>query len=137
HDLAEALASAPNTSRLVFSLDYRGRGLSGYDADPANYTLATELADLQTVLGALDIRRAVFIGTSRGGILTMLLASVRPDVIAGAVLNDIGPVIEPAGLARIKGYVGQMRQPTNFEDAAGILRELFAQQFPRLAQADW
>lgn len=137
HPLAMALAADPRSPRQVFSVDYRGRGLSGYDRDPANYNLATELADIQTVLAALDIQRAVFIGTSRGGILTMLLATVRPAVIAGAVLNDIGPVIESAGLARIKGYVGKMRQPTNFEDAAEMLRGLFAVQFPRLSDQDW
>jgi pimeloyl-ACP methyl ester carboxylesterase len=137
HELAEALASDPIIPRRVFSLDYRGRGLSDYDPNPANYNLATELADLQAVLIALDIQRAVFIGTSRGGILVMLLASVRPEVIAGAVLNDIGPVIEPAGLARIKSYVGKMPEPKDFEDAAQILRGLFGPQFPRLTDRDW
>jgi pimeloyl-ACP methyl ester carboxylesterase len=137
HQLAVALASDPKSPRQVFSLDYRGRGLSSYDRDAANYNLATELADLQTVLAALNVQRAVFIGTSRGGILTMLLASLRSAAIAGAVLNDIGPVIEPQGLARIKSYVGKMRQPADFADAAELLRGLFAGQFPRLSERDW
>ena len=137
HELATALTADSQTPRRVFSLDYRGRGLSDYDKDPANYNLATELADLQRVLAVLGVPRAVFVGTSRGGLLTMLLASVQQAALAGAVLNDIGPVIEPAGLARIKSYVGKMRQPTSFPDAADILRVLFATQFPRLSEHDW
>src|SRR6185312_8078138 len=62
---------------------------------------------------------------------------IRPAAIAGAVLNDIGPVIEPAGLMRIKGYVGRMPRPASFEEAAEILCGLFGSQFPRLTGQDW
>lgn len=135
--LAAALSSDPVQPRLVYALDYRGRGLSDYASDPAQYNVVTELGDLMVVLGALNIGKAVFIGTSRGGILTMLLAQAAPQFIAGSVLNDIGPVLEIDGLMRIKGYVGRLPPPRDFAHAAEILRGEFGSQFPALTDADW
>ena len=136
-ELASALASSPEPPRRVLVIDYRGRGLSGYDRNPRNYSLVTELADLRAVLTALDVAPAVFVGTSRGGILTMLLASAQPTAIVGAVLNDIGPVIEPTGLARIKSYVGKLPQPKSFEEGAEIFRRLFGPHFTKLTDEEW
>jgi pimeloyl-ACP methyl ester carboxylesterase len=137
HRLAGTLASDPEKPRQVFAMDYRGRGRSGYDPNPANYNVGVELNDVLTVLNALGIGPAVFIGTSRGGILTMLLAAARSEAIAGAVLNDIGPVIEPRGLLRIKGYVGKLSQPTSFEEGGQMLQRLFGAQFTQLSDNDW
>jgi pimeloyl-ACP methyl ester carboxylesterase len=135
--LATALASYAATPRRVLALDLRGRGLSDYDRNPKNYAVAVELADVIAVLVACGTLPAIFVGTSRGGLITMMLAAKQPGAIAGAVLNDIGPVIEPRGLIRIKGYVGKLPEPRSFEEAAEILRRVAAAQFPNLEAADW
>jgi pimeloyl-ACP methyl ester carboxylesterase len=135
--LAGALAGDPRRPRRVLALDYRGRGLSDHDPNPDNYAIPVELEDVLSVLTARGVASAVFVGTSRGGLILMALAAARPGAIAGAILNDIGPVIETKGLMRIKGYVGKLPQPLGFEDGAEILRRLFGGQFPRLGDADW
>jgi pimeloyl-ACP methyl ester carboxylesterase len=136
--LASALASGLNgAKRRVLALDYRGRGLSEYDRDWKNYSLEIENSDLLSVLTALEIDAAIFIGTSRGGLHTMLLSATRPTVIRGAVLNDIGPVLEPRGMARIRGYVGRLPLPRSIPDAADLLKEMMSERFNGLSEADW
>jgi pimeloyl-ACP methyl ester carboxylesterase len=137
HALAAAMAADPAKPRLVLALDYRGHGQSEYDRNPDNYTLPVSLADLSTVLIALETAPAIFLGTSYGGLLAMMLAAWRPTAIAGVILNDIGPVIEPQGWVRIKGYVGKLPVPRNFEEGGDILRWWFDAQFPKLAPQDW
>ncbi len=137
HDLAVALAGDARRPRRVVAPDYRGRGRSDYDRNWKNYDVRVELGDTLHVMTALGIERAIFVGTSRGGIITMAMTAARPGAIAGAVLNDIGAVIETKGLIRIRGYVGKMPAPRTYEDAVGILKALFSTQFPRMADADW
>jgi pimeloyl-ACP methyl ester carboxylesterase len=134
--LAPALANG-RPPRRVIAIDSRGRGQSDYDANPANYNLTIELGDVVSVLTALEIGPAIFVGSSRGGLLTMLLAVAHPTAVAGAVLHDIGPVIEPKGLARIKSYVGKLPQPRDYADGAEILRRLFDGKFPKFTNEQW
>jgi pimeloyl-ACP methyl ester carboxylesterase len=135
--LAQALATDRHHPRRVAALDYRGRGQSDYDSNPANYSLPIEAADVLTVMAALDIKPAILVGTSRGGLIALVLAMTRPEVIAGVLFNDIGPVVEMSGLLRIKSYVGNVGEPRSCAEAATILRKLFADQFPKLTEADW
>ncbi len=135
--LAAAMAADPAKPRRVLALDYRGHGQSEYDRNPDNYALPVALADLSTVLIALETAPAIFLGTSYGGFLLMMLAAWRPTAIAGVILNDIGPVIEPQGWVRIKGYVGKLPVPRNFEEGAEILRWWFDAQFPKLTRQEW
>lgn len=136
HLLASALLSAGAAGRIV-AVDYRGRGLSDHDPDPSHYAIPVESADLLVVLAELGIAAAIFVGVSRGGMISMGLGAVRPDLVRGIVLNDIGPAVERAGLLRIKGYVGTFGAPRDLDEAAGRLRATFAGQFPNLAPAEW
>jgi pimeloyl-ACP methyl ester carboxylesterase len=137
HVLARALVGPDSPQRRVYAVDYRGRGLSEYDSNPQNYSPAVELADLLSIMAALELGPAIFIGTSRGGLLTMLLAAARPQLVAGAILNDIGPEIAIEGLLRIKSYVGKLPAPADYGDAAVILKRLFGAQFPALTEDEW
>ncbi len=123
--------------RHALALDSRGRGLSEYDDNSSNYSIPVELGDLMKLLGEQNIKRAIFIGTSRGGLLTMTLASVMSQAIAGAVLNDIGPVLELAGLLRIKSYVGKISNPRSWQEAVASLKQIMGTQFPAFSEQDW
>ncbi|RYC31586.1 alpha/beta hydrolase [Lichenibacterium minor] len=123
--------------RRVLSLDYRGRGGSDHDPDASHYSVPVEAGDVLAVLADAGIDAAVFVGTSRGGLITMVLSTVRPEVIRGAVLNDIGPVLEPAGLDRIRGYVGRLPAPKDWDDAVRTVKGYAGSQFPGLDEDDW
>jgi pimeloyl-ACP methyl ester carboxylesterase len=137
HELALALSQDDAKPRRVLALDYRGRGLSEYDKNWKNYDIRIELDDLVQALVAGGIEQAVFVGTSRGGLLTMALAAARPAMIRGVVFNDVGPVIDARGLLRIRGYVGKLPVPRSFQEGAEILKRLSDQQFPILGEAEW
>lgn len=134
---AFAGAIADDLGRRVVALDYRGRGRSARDENKANYSLAVECADVETALEVLGIARAIFVGTSRGGLILHLLATVAPDRLKGVVLNDIGPVIEPAGLQDITAYLNRQQVPAHWNAAAEILSRTHGAAFPALSRRDW
>lgn len=133
----DPLARALATTRRVVALDYRGRGLSEWDKDWKNYDLGVESADILSVLTAAGIETAVVIGTSRGGIHAMILAAARPTLLRGVVLNDVGPILDPLGLARIKGYVGKLPAPNSWSDAVQLAKSVMGAQFSALDDEDW
>jgi pimeloyl-ACP methyl ester carboxylesterase len=137
HDLASALAGAHENARDVYALDYRGRGLSAYDPDWRNYSILVELNDVLDFMTTWGLHHAGVVGTSRGGILAMLMAVLRPGAIGAAVLNDIGPVVEREGLSRIVAYVGRVPVPANWDDAAEIVSEMNQRQFPAVPTRQW
>ncbi len=106
--------------RRVIAVDIRGRGRSARDPDPRRYNPVVYTKDVLRLLDEAGIARAVFIGTSMGGIITMAIAGKRLRAIAAAVLNDVGPVISMAGLTRIAGYVGQGRSRANVGRRRGL-----------------
>jgi pimeloyl-ACP methyl ester carboxylesterase len=121
----------------VIAVDLRGRGLSANDPRPENYAPATYAADLLKLLDQLGIADAVFVGTSLGGLVTMLIASTDEERIAGAMLNDIGPDIDQAGLRRIASYVGKDTRFSSWDEAAETLRQRNAVAFPAWDDASW
>lgn len=137
HALARHLSQHETAPRRVIALDYRGRGESGYDANWENYDPRVEAQDALDYLTAVGAHDAIFVGTSRGGLVIFALAAMRPTLVRAAILNDIGPVIDARGLIRIRGYVGKMPQPANFEQAADILKHIADAQFTAATEADW
>ncbi|HEU4380652.1 MAG TPA: alpha/beta hydrolase [Hyphomicrobiaceae bacterium] len=137
HDLAVALSKPDETGRDVYCLDYRGRGRSQHDADWKNYSILIELNDVLDFMTMRGLHNAAMIGTSRGGLITMLMAVLRPAAIGAAVLNDIGPVIEPEGLARIVAYIGRVPLPATWKEAADLVAEMHRRQFPAVTAQQW
>ncbi len=133
-DLAVRLAA---TGRRVIAPDYRGRGRSAFDPQWHNYSAEVQLDDVATLLTVLNLHRVVVIGTSFGGLLSMGLATMRPTVLAGVVLNDVGPEIDAAGLSRIANYVGTPVSPESYEEAARQQMHLFSPAYPDLDEAGW
>lgn len=137
HTLATYLSTHPEKPRNVYCLDYRGRGRSQYDTNWRNYVPYTELLDVLDFLTVRGLHRVGIVGTSRGGIIAMMMAALRPTAMGAVVLNDIGPVIETRGLARIVGYVGRMPIPKTWADAVQIMREINGRGFPEFSDAQW
>ena len=133
HELALHLAHR----RRVLALDLRGRGKSDYDPIPANYRPPTYAMDIAALLTVANVHKVAVIGTSLGGLLAMALALFRPTALAGVVLNDIGPEIDPKGVARIRGYVGKTPAPQNMAEAEQQLARNYGVAFPDFTAADW
>jgi pimeloyl-ACP methyl ester carboxylesterase len=134
--LGRYFSEHPTEPRRVIALDYRGRGLSESDRNWRNYTPMVEAHDVLAATTAFGIERAILVGTSRGGILAMLLGAMRPALIAGVVLNDIGPIVEGTGLARIKTYLSAARTVASWEEAVATVRQMGGGQFKGVSEAD-
>jgi pimeloyl-ACP methyl ester carboxylesterase len=131
------LAQRISLQHEVVCGDLRGRGRSAWDPDPAQYQLPTYVRDVIALLDARHVQRVVIIGTSLGALIGMTLAAVVPDRIAGVVLNDVGPEIEPAGAQRIAGYVGQLPPVSTWAEAAVQTRGVYAATLPGLTDQQW
>ena len=124
--------------RRVIVPDIRGRGLSEYDQDPTNYHIWTYARDILDLCDSMGIGQAIFVGTSMGGLITMVLSTLRPTLIRAAVLNDAGPVLSAKGLARISSYAAQTHQVfRNWHDAAVYIAEHNKVAFPNYTPNDW
>jgi pimeloyl-ACP methyl ester carboxylesterase len=125
------------SGRRVLAVDVRGRGLSDRAPDPMSYQPATYAQDMLALLNQSGIERAVFLGTSMGGLITMAMAAIRSKVVAAAILNDIGPEVAKEGLARIASYSGQPVDTPTWADAAAYVKSINAVALPHYTDADW
>ena len=132
-DLATHLAAR---CRVIVP-DVRGRGLSARDPNFNNYQIPVYLADLQRLLAGLGAARVAIVGTSMGGLMAMVLAAMQPALVGGIVLNDVGPEVDPAGLERIRGYVGKSPPVRDWAGAVAQVRMVYGSAWPGLDDARW
>jgi pimeloyl-ACP methyl ester carboxylesterase len=131
------LAEALSATRRVIVTEMRGRGMSDYAKDPDTYTAAHYVPDVEKLLAEQGITRFAVVGTSMGGLMTMLMAAAKPGRMSAVVMNDIGPEIEASGVARISGYVGQGRSYPTWVHAARGLAEAHGGAFPKFDLDQW
>jgi pimeloyl-ACP methyl ester carboxylesterase len=132
-DLAAHLAAR---CRVIVP-DVRGRGLSARDPNFNNYQLPVYLKDLLTLLTGLGAAHVTLIGTSMGGLMAMLLAATQPALVAGLVLNDVGPEVDRAGLERIRGYAGKAAPVSSWPEAVATVRSVYGSALPGLSDERW
>lgn len=132
-----AIAAHIAQYRRVIVPEMRGRGRSEYAKNTQSYSPATYVGDVNMLLAQLDIKRLVSIGTSMGGLMTMMMAAHNPALFAGVVINDIGPEIAPEGLSRIGSYVGQGGSYPSWMHAARALRSVHNSAFPDYNLDQW
>lgn len=132
--LAEHLSAR---GRQVIAISARGRGRSDRDPDPTRYQVNTEADDTLKVLDAFGVTKASFVGTSRGGLLAMMIGLLKPEIIRAVVLNDIGPDIDRVGLKRIRDELQDDTKPDDWRDAAAMLAWRYAERFPALKPDDF
>ena len=136
-DFEELAPLLAGEGRRVIAPDVRGRGRSDSSRDPRRYHPAIYARDIAALLDHCGIRQAIFIGTSMGGLITMALAARRSRAVSAAVLNDIGPEIDPAGIARILSYAGNSRPVTTWREATDYARSTNGVAFPHYREAEW
>ncbi len=122
--------------RLI-CVEQRGRGLSDWDPDPSRYSPATYVGDMMALLRHLGLANIVAIGTSLGGLMTMMMSAMHPGVLKAAVINDIGPEIDPKGIERIKSYVGVGTPPSTWNEAVEAVKKANPNIYPDFTEEDW
>lgn len=135
--LATYLAEEASPPRRVICFDYRGRGLSDHDSDWTHYNILTEAEDVIAGLDKFGIEQATLIGTSRGGLIAMVIAAMRPALLRAVILNDVGPVIEMDSLLVIRAMLADPPKPQDWAEAIAIQKTLMGKAFPALTEEDW
>lgn len=133
----EPMVEAVGGPHRYIAVDVRGRGRSERDPDASNYTPATYAGDMAALLDHLHLDKVALIGTSMGGLMSFIMAKSIPQRIRGIVLNDVGPVVEKAGLARIASYAGTVEPVESWQAAAANVEAVQKNVFPHLTAEDW
>lgn len=137
-DFEELAAKVAATGRDVIALSFRGRGPSSRDPHYLNYHPLTYRDDVLTALDQLGFSKAIFIGTSLGGIVSMLTNEAAPDRVAAAIINDVGPELAAEGITRIAGYAGKTKtEVASLDEAAAEIRAVNGVAFPGTDEAFW
>ncbi|MGE0023075.1 MAG: alpha/beta fold hydrolase [Hyphomicrobium sp.] len=135
--IAEALSQHTEAPRDVYTIDYRGRGASEHAPDWRSYAVPIEMMDVIDFITITGIQGAAIIGTSRGGLIAMVMAAAQPRAMGPVVLNDIGPVIDQKGLSRIAAYVGRIPLPATWKEAGALVHDMGRRAFPRISAEEW
>jgi pimeloyl-ACP methyl ester carboxylesterase len=135
-DFADLAAHYAGRYRVI-AADQRGRGRSQWDPDPTNYQPPVYVGDMVALLDHLGLDRVAIVGTSLGGLMGMGIAATMPERVAGLVLNDVGPVFDPAGLDRIRVYVGRVAAAKTWDEAVTEMTTLYGAAFPDYGRAEW
>jgi pimeloyl-ACP methyl ester carboxylesterase len=133
NELAEHLSS----DREVLTADLRGRGQSAWDTDASHYQLPHYVQDAWSLLDSRGLNRVLLIGTSLGALMGMAMAALKPDRVAGVVMNDAGPEIDPVGLRRIAGYAGKLPPVSSWTEATAQAKAVYGAALPGLSDVDW
>ncbi len=137
HKDFEPMIEAIDGPYRFIAVDVRGRGQSQADPNPENYRPDVYAKDMLALLQAAGVEQVALIGTSMGGLMAMLMMQVMPDRILGTVLNDVGPVVDPAGLARISAQVATAAPVASWTAAAEAVAAAQARVFPDFSEPDW
>ena len=133
----EDLANYLSDRRRVITVDLRGRGFSDYDPEWTNYHPLTYVNDVWTVLDHLGIEKVIVIGTSLGGLCAMVMAATSGDRVAGVIMNDIGPEINPAGIERVQEYTGRVPPVSSWDEAVEQAKTIYGEWLPGLSDEVW
>ena len=133
----EHVALRLQQDRRVLCADLRGRGRSQHDPNWQNYHPGAYVADILLLLADAGVPRCILLGTSLGGILSMMISATYPALVGGVILNDVGPEVAPEGLARISSYVGRHAPPKNWDEAAATVRATYEIGVPGYSDEQW
>jgi len=121
----------------VIAVELRGRGKSEYDTNPLNYHPELYVDDVVALLDSLELTSVILIGTSLGGLISMILTALQPERVAAVIMNDIGPETSQVGVDRIKNYVCNPVRVNSWAQAIDMTQEVFGAEYPDFVDEDW